>query len=88
MFYRAAIVKEDKNARSITLREMTKDKVEKMIPRIKSFLYPDEDASKYRHWISEHEIDAYGPGVKVPEYTLSPSLNQGLLFQDMRLQRV
>ena len=39
MFYRAAIVKEDKNARSITLREMTKEKVEEMIPRIKSFLY-------------------------------------------------
>ena len=71
MFYRAAIVKEDKNARSITLREMTKEKVEEMIPRIKSFLYPDEDASGYRHWIWEHEVDGYGPGIKIPEYTVN-----------------
>lgn len=71
MFYRAAIVKEDKNARSITLREMTKEKVEEMIPRIKSFLYPDEDASGYRHWIWEHEVDAYGPGIKIPEFTVN-----------------
>ena len=71
MFYRAAIVKEDKNARSITLREMTKEKVEEMIPRIKSFLFPDEDASKYRHWIWEHEVDAYGPGIKIPEFTVN-----------------
>ena len=71
MFYRAAIVKEDKNARSITLREMTKERVEEMIPRIKSFLYPDEDASGYRHWIWEHEVDAYGPGIKIPEYTVN-----------------
>ena len=40
MFYRAAIVKEDKNARSITLREMTKEKVEEMIPRIKASSIP------------------------------------------------
>ena len=71
MFYRAAIVKEDKNARSITLRKMTKEKVEEMIPRIKSFLYPDEDASGYRHWIWEHEVDAYGPGIKIPEFTVN-----------------
>ena len=71
MFYRAAIVKEDKNARSITLREMTKEKVEEMLPRIKSFLYPDEDASGYRHWIWEHEVDGYGPGIKIPEYTVN-----------------
>ena len=71
MFYRAAIVKEDKNTRSITLREMTKEQVEEMIPRIKSFLYPDEDASGYRHWIWEHEVDAYGPGIKIPEYTVN-----------------
>ena len=71
MFYRAAIVKEDKNARSITLRETTKEKVEEMIPRIKSFLFPDEDASKYRHWIWEREVDAYSPGIKIPEYTVN-----------------
>ena len=71
MFYREAIVKEDKNARSITFREMTKEKVEEMIPRIKSFLYPDEDASGYRHWIWEHEVDAYGPGIKIPEFTVN-----------------
>ena len=71
MFYRAAIVKEDKNARSITLREMTKEKVEEMIPRIKSFLYPDEDASEYRYRIWEHEVDGYGPGIKIPEYTVN-----------------
>ena len=71
MFYRAAIVKENKNTRSITLRETTKEKVEEMIPRIKSFLFPDEDASKYRHWIWEHEVDAYGPGIKIPEFTVN-----------------
>ena len=71
MFYRAAIIKNDRNARSVTLREMTKEQVEEMLPRIKSFLFPDEDASGYRHWISEHEIDAYGPGVKVPEFTVN-----------------
>ena len=71
MFYRAAIVKEDKNARSITLREMTKEKVKEMLPRIKSFLYPDEDAREYGHRIWEHEIDGYGPGIKIPEYTVT-----------------
>ena len=71
MFYRAAIVKEDKNTRSITLRETTKEKVEEMLPRIKSFLYPDEDTSEYRHRIWEHEIDGYGPGIKIPEYTVN-----------------
>ena len=71
MFYRAAIVKEDKNTRSITLRETTKEKVEEMLPRIKSFLYPDEDTSEYRHRIWEHEIDGSGPGIKIPEYTVN-----------------
>ena len=71
MFYRSAIIKNDRNARCVTLREMTKEQVEEMLPRIKTFLFPDEDSSGYRHWISEHEIDAYGPGVKVPEYTVN-----------------
>lgn len=71
MFYRAVIVKEDKNTRSITLREMSKEKVEEMIPRIKSFLFPDEDASKYRHWIWEHQVDGYSPGIKIPEFTVN-----------------
>ena len=71
MFYRAAIVKVNKNTRSITLRETTKEKVEEMIPRIKSFLFPDEDVSGHKHWIYEHEIDAYGHGVKIPEFTVN-----------------
>ena len=71
MFYRAVIVKEDKNTRSITLREVSKEKVEEMIPRIKSFLFPDEDASKYRHWIWEHQVDGYSPGIKIPEFTVN-----------------
>ena len=71
MFYRAAIIKNDRNARSVTLREMTKEQVEEMLPRIKSFLFPDEDASGYRHWIWEHEVDAYGPGIKIPEFTVN-----------------
>lgn len=71
MFYRAAIIKNDRNARSVTLREMTKEQVEEMLPRIKSFLFPDEDASGYRHWIWEHQIDAYGPGILVPEVTVN-----------------
>jgi hypothetical protein len=71
MFYRAAIIKNDRNVRSVTLREMTKEQVEEMLPRIKGFLFPDEDSNGYRHWISEREIDAYGPGVKVPEYTVN-----------------
>ena len=71
MFYRAAIIKQDINARSVTFREMTKEQVEEMIPRIKSFLFPDEDASGYRHWIREHQVDGYGPGIKIPELTIN-----------------
>ena len=71
MFYRAAIIKNDRNARSVTFREMTKEQAEEMMPRIKSFLFPDEDASGYRHWIWEHQIDAYGPGILVPEVTVN-----------------
>ena len=71
MFYRAAIIKQDKNARSITFREMTKEQVEEMMPRIKSFLFPDENASGYRHWICEHWVDGYGPGIKIPELTVN-----------------
>jgi hypothetical protein len=71
MFYRVAIIKNDRNARSVTLREMTKEQVEEMLPRIKSFLFPDEDASGYRHWIWENKIDSYGPGIKVPEFTVN-----------------
>ena len=71
MFYRAAIIKKDRNARSVTFREMTKEQVEEMMPRIKSFLFPDEDANGYRHWIWEHQIDAYGPGILVPELTVN-----------------
>ena len=71
MFYRAAIIKKDRNARTVTFREMTKEQVEEMMPRIKSFLFPDEDASGYRHWIWEHQIDSYGPGIKIPEYTVN-----------------
>ena len=51
MFYRAVIVKEKTNSRTITLRAKSKEDVEKMMPRIKSFLYPDEDASGYRYLI-------------------------------------
>ena len=68
MFYKAVIVKEEKNARTITLNAKSKEAVEEMIPRIKSFLYPNEDASEYKHWICIHEVEAYVPGVKVPEY--------------------
>jgi hypothetical protein len=71
MFYRVAIIKNDRNAKSVTLREMTKEQVEEMLPRIKSFLFPDEDASGYRHWIWENKIDSYGPGIKVPEFTVN-----------------
>ena len=71
MFYRVAIIKNDRNARSVTLREMTKEQVEEMLPRIKSFLFPDEDTSGYRHWIWENKIDSYGPGIKVPEVTVN-----------------
>ena len=71
MFYRAVIMKIDKNTRSVTLREMTKEQVEEMIPRIKSFLFPDEDVSDYRHWIRENQIDAYSPGIKIPEVTVN-----------------
>lgn len=71
MFYRVAIIKNDRNARSVTLREMTKEQVEEILPRIKSFLFPDEDASGYRHWIWENKIDSYGPGIKVPEFTVN-----------------
>lgn len=71
MFYKAVIVKEEKNARTITLNAKSKEAVEEMIPRIKSFLYPDEDASEYKHWICIHEVEAYGPGVKVPEYQVT-----------------
>ena len=71
MFYRAAIIKNDRNARSVTLREMTKEQVAEMLPRIKSFLFPDEDSSGYRHWIWEHQVDAYGPGIQVPEVTVN-----------------
>ena len=71
MFYRAAIIKNDRNARSVTLREMTKEQVEEMLPRIKSFLFPDEDSSGYRHWIWENQTDSYGPGIKVPEFTVN-----------------
>lgn len=71
MFYRAAIIKNDRNARSVTFREMTKEQAEEMMPRIKSFLFPDEDTSGYRHWIWEHQIDAYGPGILVPEVTIN-----------------
>ena len=71
MFYRVAIIKNDRNARSVTLREMTKEEVEEMLPRIKSFLFPDEDTRCYRHWIWENKIDSYGPGIKVPEFTVN-----------------
>ena len=42
-----------------------------MLPRIKSFLFPDEDSGGYRHWIWENKIDSYGPGIKVPEFTVN-----------------
>jgi hypothetical protein len=71
MFYRAAIIKNDRNARSVTLREMTKEQVEEMLPRIKSFLFPDEDSSGYRHWIWENKIDSYVSGIKIPEFTVN-----------------
>ena len=71
MFYRAVIMKNDKNTRSVTLREMTKEQVEEMLPRIKSFLFPDEDVSGYRHWIWENQVDAYSPGIKIPEVTVN-----------------
>jgi hypothetical protein len=71
MFYRAAIIKIDRNARSVTLREMTKEQVEEMLPRIKSFLFPDEDSSGYRHWIWENKIDSYVSGIKIPEFTVN-----------------
>ena len=71
MFYRAAIIKNDRNARSVTLRGMTKEQVEEMLPRIKSFLFPDEDSSGYRHWIWENKIDSYVSGIKIPEFTVN-----------------
>ena len=71
MLYRAVIIKNDRNARSVTFREMTKEQAEEMMPRIKSFLFPDEDAGGYRHWTREHQIDAYGPGILVPEVTIN-----------------
>lgn len=43
MFYRAVIVKEKTNSKTITLRAKSKEDIEEMMPRIKSFLYPDED---------------------------------------------
>lgn len=71
MFYRTVIVKERTNSRTITLRAKSKEDVEEMMPRIKSFLYPDEDSSEYRYLIWTHEVEAYSPGVKVPEYQVT-----------------
>lgn len=51
MFYRAVIVKEKTNSKTITLRAKSKEDIEEMMPRIKSFLYPDEDASGCRYLI-------------------------------------
>ena len=50
MFYRAVIVKEKTNSKTITLRAKSKEDIEEMMPRIKSFLYPDEDASGWVTW--------------------------------------
>jgi hypothetical protein len=71
MFYRAVIVKERTNSRSITLRAKSKEGVEEMMPRIKSFLYPEEDSSEYRYLIWTHEVEVYSPGVTVPEYQVT-----------------
>ena len=71
MFYRAVIVKEKTNSKTITLRAKSKEDIEEMMPRIKSFLYPDEDASGCRYLIWTHEVEAYSPGVKIPEYQVT-----------------
>ena len=71
MFYRAVIVKEKTNSKTITLRAKSKEDIEEMMPRIKSFLYPDEDASGYRYLIWTHEVEAYSPGVRIPEYQVT-----------------
>ena len=71
MFYRAVIVKEKTNSKTITLRAKSKEDIEEMMPRIKSFLYPDEAASEYKYLIWTHEVEAYSPGVKVPEYQVT-----------------
>ena len=71
MCYTAVILKEKTNSKTITLRAKSKEDIEEMMPRIKSFLYPDEDASGCRYLIWTHEVEAYSPGVKIPEYQVT-----------------
>ena len=71
MFYRIVIVKENLCARSMTLKAKSKEEVEKRIPEIKAFLYPNEDTSGYVHIIKTNEVEAYAPGTKVPEYQIT-----------------
>lgn len=71
MFYRVIIVKEAINSKSIIVRAKSKDEVEKMIPRVKDMLFPEEDAMQLRSVITTREVEAYSPGIMVVEYQVT-----------------